>query len=122
MVSQLAFTECRQFRGGDDFVEPFLIENTDGSIADLTGATVTGTLSSSRGQVGLTVGNGIEIANLNPPVASGTDPQLQHLYVHLTPAQTEGLPYGALSSLWLTIVSADRLTTSTQTKRLERIR
>lgn len=112
-------TVALSFVGGDEIIEPFLLENSDGEIFDLTGMTVSGGIWwRERERMPLTVGAGlgIEITSLLPP-----DVQTPHGFIRLTEAQTALIPQGQVASIRVVAVSGDAVTMSSYFYPLERI-
>lgn len=111
-----------KFVGGDEVVEPFLIESSEGNIIDLSGLTVTGSIWwRGKSRIALTVIAGIEIENLFP--ARNNDPDLQepHGNIRLSEVQTALIPYGRISSLRMRVVTPDSVTMSSYLAPLERV-
>lgn len=108
--------------GGDEFIEPFLLEDEDGEILDLTGLAVTGWLRwRGKDRIALT-GAELDVRTMAPERA--VDPAVQdpHGFVHLLEEQTAVIPVGALTEIFMTVVDDEGVTLSTYEGVLERIR
>lgn len=117
-------TAALRFVGGDEVIEPFLLEATDGEIIDLTEMQpITGGVWwRGRQRIDLTVGAGIEITNVRPARAASEATQTPHGKVTLTEVQSRLIPFGQIASLRLVAVRAiDTITMSTYFAPLERI-
>lgn len=117
-------TAALRFVGGDEVIEPFLLEATDGEILDLTEMQpITGGVWwHGRQRIALTEGAGIEIENVRPARAASGATQTPHGRITLSEAQSILIPFGQIASLRLIAVRAiDTVTMSSYFAPLERI-
>lgn len=109
-----------EFIGGDDVIVTFRLENADGSVADLTGCTVTvGVWWWGSERFVLEEGEGVAISAALP--AGEDDP---HGTISLTEAQSAQVPVGDDQDAKLMIHvyrTSDDLTTSSDLYALERL-
>lgn len=111
-----------QLVGGDEIVEPFILENTDGSLVDLATVTIDGSIWwRGRERIPLPVGSSIIINVLFPVRAENPDDQVPHGFWHLTEDDTRQLPFGQIAGLRIVAVDGNGVTMSTYFYPLERI-
>lgn len=97
--------ETLQFVKGDELIETFLVEHSDGEILDLTGLSVRGVIRWKRhGRILLTVGAEIEVETMAPVRAADPVNQQPHGFFRLTEDQTAIIPYGAVAFLRMTVI------------------
>lgn len=110
-----------EFVGGDDVIEPFLIEKTDGTIQDLTGTYLSGVVAwRGRNRITLSVGSELLITNMAPARAVVDADQIPHGHFRLTELQTILIPEGQIALLRLTVVEGG-VTMSTYNYPLKRV-
>jgi hypothetical protein len=115
-------TDVLKFVGGDEVIEPFLIEDSDGNILDLADMTVTGSVRwRDLSRIALGVGTGIEIINNRPDRSSDPSTQEPHGFFTLSELQTISIPFGQVSSLRIKAVSSGVVTMSSFLVAMERI-
>lgn len=108
-----------RFRPGTTIRLPFLI-TADGTIVDITDGVVSAIVEPIGGvDILLTVGDGIDIENFNPPVAPAGLEQQPHGFITLTQAQTADLPLGRLTELTILYMTPEAVQTHAPTIWLE---
>jgi hypothetical protein len=111
-----------QFVGGDDIIETFLIETTEGEIADLSGCVITGEVSwRGKPRILLSQGDGINIIALHPERATDSSLQVQHGSFHIPKTRSGELPMGNIATVRVISVDAADIRSSSHLYRLERI-
>lgn len=114
-------SESLKFFGGDELIETFLLEHTNGEIVDLTGLSVSGVVLWRRlNRIPLSVGAELTIVTLYPTRAVDPEDQVPHGYFRLTELQTDLIPYGATAGLRLTVIEGG-VTMSTYPFLMERV-
>lgn len=115
-------TDALKFVGGDEVIEPFLIDDSEGNILDLAGMTITGAVWwRGKARIALAVGTGIEIINNLPDRSSDPNTQEPHGFFSLSEPQTDSIPFGQVSSLRIKAVTAEIVTISSYLIALERV-
>lgn len=112
-----------QLVGGDEVIEPFLLEHTNGLIVDLDTMEplIGGVWWRGRKRISISEGAGIIINTPHPERAAEGEHQVEHGTVTLTEDQTLLLPFGQIASLRIVCINGDGVTMSTFLHPLERI-